>query len=607
MDTKPTSSVENSFKKENYLNANVRTQYSFTLDEKHNFSAMAGAQIEEFTQKENSLRAYGIINLNSPNVDATTGLDGDGNERAKEASGRSASWSTAGFFGRINYDYMSRYLLELNLRYDGSSRYRAGNRWELYPSLSAGWNIAEESFMETTRSVLDLAKLRASWGSLGSQNTNGWYPTYLTMNLNPKNSGNSGYWMQNGERPATSSLGNPITYNLTWETVTTWNIGFDWGLFGNRLTGAFDAFIRNTDEMVGPAQNLPAIYGQEVPQPNNTSLQTRGFEIEVAWRDRLRNGFGYGVKVTLADAKAIVKKYPNANNTLGEWWRVTASTGQYVDFRENFELGELWGYQTVGIARSQEEMNAHLDQLDANYRAYYGVDPEEPRMGQSKYGSNWGAGDIMYADLDGNGRIDDGAGTLDDHGDIKVIGNMTPRYFFGIDLTADWKGFDFRAFFQGVLKRDFWTNSYMFWGAYAYESFSTGFVDHLDYFRADADHIFGQNLNAYYPRPSFDDSGTLGRNRQPQTKYLQNASYIRLKNIQLGYSLPASLLDKIGFSQVRIYVSGENLWTGTKLMKMFDPETIDGGKGDDTDWRNINNGNAYPISKVISMGMSITL
>ncbi len=237
--------------------------------------------------------------------------------------------------------------------------------------------------------------------------------------------------------------------------------------------------------------------------------------------------------------------------------------------------------------------------------------------GQSALGSGWAAGDIMYEDINGDGRISAGDRTLDNHGDLKVIGNSTPRFQFGIDLNAAWKGVDLRLFFQGVMKRDYWQGSSYFWGANTEATWSAALVQHLDFWRDENSLLVQQgimeaNTNAYYPRPSFDRGGegygVSGRNHQVQTRYLQNAAYIRLKNLQVGYTLPDKWMQKIHIQKLRIYFSAENLFTATKLASMFDPETIDGGNNNsEKDWRTRNNGNAYPLSKEYSFGLSITL
>lgn len=580
INTNGTSSLYQDHKKENYLNLNVYSTYSHTFNDAHNFKVMGGFQAEEMKQSFFSAKKHGLLIEELPEFDLTSGLGGDGKERADEIKGYRHEWATAGFFGRLNYDYKGRYLAEVNMRYDGTSRFRRGSRWDLYPSFSLGWNIAREEFWQPIEHIVNTLKLRGSYGELGNQNTTGWYPTYRSMELKSAD----GTWLQGGVKTNTAKVNDLISTALTWETVRTWNVGLDWGLFNNRLTGSFDVYTRFTDNMVGPVPELPNVLGIGAPKSNNCDLKTTGWELELSWNDRLHNGLRYGIKAMLSDAKTVIEKYPG-NPTNSIW---TYCAGR--------EIGEIWGFETVGIAKTQEEMDAHL----AN-------------VGGQPFGSEWAAGDIMYADLDGKPGITEGAGTLEDHGDLKVIGNNTPRYHFGIDLSADWKGFDFRAFFQGVMKRDYWQNSNLFWGCRTNEWWSTGLKEHEDYFRDEEigidGHKIGVNLDSYYPRPLFG-WGSTGpeKNQKRQTRYLQDASYIRLKNLQIGYTLPASLTNKFSIAKCRIYVSGENLWTGTSLSKLFDPETISGGNNDS--WANEvikDGGNAYPLSRTWSFGISVTL
>jgi hypothetical protein len=375
----------------------------------------------------------------------------------------------------------------------------------------------------------------------------------------------NGSWLVNGLQPNTASAPGLISSTLGWEKVSTWNGGVDLSAFKGRLTMSYDNYIRYTNDMIGPAPELPDILGTAVPIQNNTDMKTLGFELNLAWKDRLSNGLGYSLGFTLADSKSFVTNYPNP-------------TGNLSTYRSGEQIGEIWGYQTIGIAQTNDQMNAHLATL--------------PNGGQNALGSNWQAGDIMYADLNHDGKIDGGAGTLSDHGDLKIIGNNAPRYTFGINLSADWKGFDFKAFFQGTMKRDYFQGSYYFWGAWQWgEWWSTGLQQQLNYFRNDPKDPLGLNLNSYYPRPLFS-----GQNQQTQTAFLQDASYIRLKNLQFGYTVPSAITKKIAIDKIRIYVSGDNLWTLTKLAKMFDPETVDGGAS----VNGSNVGNVYPLSTVYS-------
>lgn len=569
IDTKATTNLYQETQDQDYLNMNIYSEYSHVFNDAHHFKIMAGFQAEEQTINFMSVRKYGLIDTDKPELNLTTGLNGAGKAQAPAISGYQTDWATAGFFGRLNYDYKGTYLVEVNMRYDGTSRFRRGSRWQTSPSFSLGWNIANEKFWKPISHISNLMKLRASYGVLGNQNTTLPYPTYRTMSLGAYN----GSWLDGGAKPNTAAVGALVSTALTWEKVRSWNIGLDFGFFNNRLNGSFDYYTRFTDNMVGPATELPAVLGLAVPATNNCDLRTKGWELSLTWRDRLKNNLGYSVALTLSDAKTIVDSYPsNITQSL--------ASGTYLEGRE---IGEIWGFETIGIAKTDEEMQAHLD-----------------RVGGQSFGSKWAAGDIMYADLDGKPGITTGANTLEDHGDKKVIGNNTPHYFFGIHLNADWKGFDIGVFFQGVMKRDYWQGNGYFWGVDGSKSKwnARGFAAHNDYFRTESIGLDGRkieaNVNSYYPRPIFSEGA---KNQQVQTRYLQDASYIRLKNLQVGYTLPAIWMNKIGFSKCRIFVSGENLWTGTSLSDLFDPETISGGTG----------GNAYPLSKTISFGLSLTL
>jgi TonB-linked SusC/RagA family outer membrane protein len=562
---KSTTNVHEDYLKNNYYNFNARTEYSFSLAEKHNFHILGGMQIENLKETKFGLQRSGILIAEKPEINMTTGLEGT-TTVSPSVSGERNEWGTVGIFGRLNYDYDGKYLLEVNMCNDGSSRFRKGKQWKTFPSVSAGWNIARENFFEEAKNVVDMLKIRLSYGSLGNQNTDNWYYTFQTLSATPS----GGTWLQNGVKPNVASAPGLVSETLTWETIETYNAGLDWGFLKNRLTGSFNWYIRNTKDMVGYAPALPDILGTAVPSTNNTDLQTKGWELNIGWRDRLKNGLSYGAKFMLYDYRTKITRYPN---------NPTGAIDTYVEGRY---INEIWGYETIGIAKTNEEMDAHIATL--------------PDGGQNTFGSDWKAGDIMYADLNEDGKISGGAGTIADHGDKKVIGNSTPRFQFGLDMNAAWKGFDLCAFFQGVMKRDYWQGSdYLFgatgdgqWGAMGIQGVS-------DYFRDENTWSVQQgyqeiNTDAYLPRVLYSD-----KNFQTQTKYLQNAAYIRLKNLTIGYTLPEILTANWGIQTVRVYFSGENLWTGSSLVKQFDPETI-----------GTNRGNAYPFSKTFSCGLSLT-
>lgn len=563
-DTKGTSGLYQEYKKDAYMNWNIYSDYAFTLNDDHNIKVMAGMQADEMRQKFFSAEAFGLQDYDLPELNLTTGLKGDGSTISPNVHGYRNQWSTLGFFGRLNYDYRGRYLVEGNLRYDGSSRFRDNKRWTWSPSVSLGWNIAQEDFWKSMTNVCNTLKLRVSYGTLSNQNTSSWYPTYRTMTINQ----NSGYWLVDGKKPNTSWVNEVVSSSLTWERINTWNFGLDWGLFNNRLTGSFDAFIRNTKDMVGPAVQLPNVFGVNPPKANNCDLRTTGWELTITWRDQLACGLTYSIAANISDSRTKITRYPGN------------STGSIYGFNADHYTGEIWGFNTVGIAQTQQQMDAHLEKVG----------------GQSALGNQWGAGDIMYADLDGKPGITRGAETLKDHGDLTVIGNSTPRYFFGIDINAQFKGFDIRAFFQGVAKRDYFNGTASFWGVTSNQWWSAAFAEHGDYWHSEelglAGHTIAPNTNAYYPRPVF---GT-GKNQETQSRYLQNAAYMRMKNLQIGYTLPLSITEKFGCQKLRVFVSADNLFTITSLSALFDPERVDGGYNG---W-----GNSYPLARTWSFGLS---
>ena len=564
------SKVEESVVRHDYISTNVYTDYERSLGD-HYFKVMAGTQMESYFTKNVYACKVGIVDYDYPTLDTSTGIYRNpfvSGLEAKEVgpwvNGGQAIWRIVGFFGRLNYNYQEKYLAEVNLRYDGSSRFRQGTRWGLFPSVSLGWNVAKEPFFASAANNINTLKLRASYGTLGNQNTNSYYPTYQTMGYNTMN----GTWLINGELTNTAWAPSLISSSLTWEDVISYNVGLDFGAFKNRLTASFDYFIRDTKNMVGPADELPVILGTAVPKTNNTDLRTRGFDLELTWKDVIGD-FSYSVRGILSDSRSFITKYSNPSKSIDKYY-------------EGMEWGSIWGYTTVGIAKTDEEMSNHLATTNQDYFAKAG----------------WQAGDIMYKDLNNDGKVDSGKKTIDDHGDLTVIGNTTPRYNFGIDCSAQWKGFDFRLFIQGVGKREYYNAGWYFFGNWGSNMWETVVLtEHMDYFRNNEDNPLGVNLDAYYPRLRFDDKNgrSCGRNYHNQTRYLQNAAYARLKNLQIGYTIPDSITQKVKISKLRFYFSGENLLTFTNMTKLFDPETI-----------STNNGSTYPLSRAYSFGVNLT-
>ncbi len=528
--------------KENYYATNIYSDYSHSFGD-HNFKIMGGFNAEKYAVRNISGQKDGLYTPSLPYLSTASAAD--------QVSGNPDEMAVAGFFGRLNYNYADKYMFEANIRYDGSSRFVGGKRWGTFPSFSGGWNIAREKFFEKISDATTITnlKLRGSWGELGNTRLKSWHPTYSSLGVGTKYG-----WIVNGVLP--NYAGNPglVSASLGWETVRSWNVGLDFGLLNNRLTGSFEYFVRSTLDMVGPAPELSSVLGTGVPAENNCDMKSYGFEFQIGWRDNIKD-FKYGVNFNISDAQQEVTRYPNESKYLGKYYK-------------GRKLGDIWGYTTIGIAQTDEEMKAHL-----------------AKANQSSLGSNWGAGDIMYADLDGDGYVNSGAYTLEDHGDLRIIGNDTPRYNFGLNLDAAWKGFDIRMFFQGTMKRDLWLDGIYFWGAQGGFWQSNAFKEHLDYWTP-------ENRGAYYPRPLWG-----GRNRQTQTRYLQNGAYCRLKNLTLGYTLPKTITSKAGMQSVRVYMSCENVFTITSLSKIFDPENIGSLYG--------GSGKTYPLQSTVSFGLNV--
>lgn len=547
-----------------YLNYNLFTDYNFTIADKNEFKVMLGFQGESFDYRNLNANRNDMIVEELPVLNLTSSTDSWG------MGGEYQKWRTAGFFGRINYNFDGRYLLEVNLRYDGTSRFRRQHRWVWSPSFSAGWNVANEKFWEPIASWWNQLKVRVSYGQLANQNTNSWYPTYRTIDAKNNNSS----WLVNGLKPGTSGFPALIFTGLTWEKIRTTNVGIDFGFFQNRLNGSFDYFWRSNSDMVGPARVYPATLGADAPKENNLSMRTYGWELSLQWQDNIKD-FNYSVKFNMADDQTKITKYPNNE--------------QYIDkYIAGVVTGQIYGLTTVGVARTDEEMAAHLATL--------------PNGGQDAIGSNWQGGDLMYKDINGDGKITKG-NTLDDLGDLKVIGNNTPRYQFGLNLYGEWKGIDLTLFFQGVAKRDYYFNPQgdqgtggkgaVFWGATVGGRWESIFLkEHLDYWR-DENSALGENRDAYYGRPIY----YTNKNRETQTRFLQDASYIRLKNLQIGYTLPQKWTRKAYIEKLRFYFSAENVFTCTKMSKVIDPESLEVSS--------MKSGSSYPIAKTYSFGLSI--
>lgn len=539
---------------------NIWAEYKKQFND-HSLSVMAGYNQESKTTSNMYGLAANLYLNDFPIIDMA---------KDKETLSEEATvWAVQGAFFRLNYDYKGRYLVELNGRYDGSSKYASGSQWGFFPSASLGWRLSEEKFFEPAKTLFDNVKLRASLGSLGNQVTNGNFD-YIGMigseNLN---------YIIGGKIPSGITPATLAYRNVTWEKVTTANFGLDLGLLNNRLTASFDYYMRYTTDMV-VSKAYPNTMGSSGGKENLANMRTNGWELTVNWNDRIDDVLGsplsYNVGVGISDSYSTITKYDNPTGTLN-------------DLYEGKRIGEIWGYTTEGFIADKAEAELQSDR-------------------QSYISNTWIPGDIRYADLNGDGKVNEGDAskgaikTLDNHGDLKVIGNETPRYRFNINLGLNWKNFDIRALFEGTMKRDIWLGGEVFWG------YSGVWNSAINDYHVD-NSWSTSNPDAYYPVPTWD-----GRSKKVQTKYLQNGSYIRLRDLTIGYTLPKKWLESIGVSQLKVFFSGQNLWEATGLYKYVDPDMAGGVRSKSSNEGMIGTLSSdmkdYPFCRSYSFGLNLT-
>ncbi|NML22326.1 SusC/RagA family TonB-linked outer membrane protein [Pseudoflavitalea sp. G-6-1-2] len=561
-----TNDLQETTRETQYLASNIYAEYETKIKRDHWLKAMVGYNYEQSTYKMVEANRNDLINRDAQDINLALG-------QSITTKGEYERWAINGGFFRVNYGFKDRYLLEVNGRYDGSSKFPSNERYAFFPSISAGWRLSNENFWNVPRTIITDVKIRASYGSLGNGNIR---PYSFLEQLRIEQSGR----VLNGVRPQKTGQPGVIPDGLTWETATTQNLGLDMAFLSGRLSFSGDAYIRNTKDMFTLGMPLPNVFGTDVPKGNYADLRTKGWEISLAWRDKFNvasKPLSYQIRVILSDYQSEVTRFNNPDKKL-------TGTDNYY---EGQKLGEIWGFVTEGYFT---EKNIG----DAKYMKLY----KGSTSGQFK------PGDIKFKDLDGNDTINTGANTVFNPGDRKVIGNSTPRYSFGINIDLDWNGFFFSTFFQGVGRQDWWPGkeAATFWGQYnrPYNKIPKWQLGNI---------WSEENPEAYLPRYRGYSAQSGGATlAEPQTKYLQNVAYIRMKNIQVGYNLPAKLIGRIGMSSARFYVSGENLWSWSPFYRITRDLDIENTTESDrvlTDGRN-GNGNNYPMLKSVTFGLSVT-
>lgn len=539
----------------------------------HAIGLTAGYNQEDYVWETTTAQRDQLISSTLPYLELTTG--------EARVNAQYSSYATQSVFGRLNYTLHERYILEATGRYDGSSRFPSSNRWGFFPSVSGAWIVSNEPFFEGMAPAFSNLKFRASYGSLGNQNV-GDFSYIQTMGT-----ALSSYLIGGSQRQivtgAPSLTIDPLNY--TWENVATLNFGTDLGLMNDRIFAGFDYFIRETTGMLVAGAQLPAVLGTGVPRQNSADLRTKGWELSLTYRDNFTvaaKPWGLEAKLVLSDSRAHITKFRNEQGLLSQYF-------------EGYEFGTIYGLISDGFFQNEAEIEA-LDQTTL---------------------IPWGALDIVpgwprFKDLDGDGQILLGQ-TKDDMKDRTIIGNRDDRYRMGFNLNMDWNGFDLQLFLQGVLKRDFYPRHYLFWGPYQ-QPYANVYPWHLDYYRATDDSpeqrakhsaaylaagLADANLNASYPvLQSWLADANEGRGLDiPNTRYLLNGAYLRVKNITLGYSLPYQTVQRWGMSRVRLFVTGENIFEFSEVKRFVDPEAINWGS-DNSAW-------AYPFQRRIALGLNI--
>ena len=577
-------SEADSYKKEyhyttNHLSANVVGTFTPRLVPDHKLNVVAGWNLEDHRYDVETILRLGMLYPGLTSFEMFEGSEIDLKEYDSD-------WSTIGTFARANYTLKGRYILEGSVRYDLNSRFPGNQRGGWFPSASAGWRVSEEPWMQGAKGVIDNLKLRGNWGSLGNGGISP-YSFLETMGV-----GKSSVIFDGGYANI-AGMPSIVPDSLTWEKVKTWDIGLDMDLLRSRLSFSGDYYVRFTDDMYSTGPELPAILGAATPKGNYGQLRTNGWELTLSWRDAFKLGgkdLAWSVKGSLWDNRTWVTRFYNESHNI-------------FGFYEGKELGELWGFVTDGLFLTNEEAeNWYPDRYH--------------NLGTSTIPF---AGDIRFVDVDGNKEITAGAGTLEDHGDLDRIGNIMPRYQFGINFDAKWNGLGLSVFLQGIGHRDWYPSegSSLFWGGYE-RAYNFALYDQLDRVILDKSTPNWTVSNAadhpYWPRRLYGmamaGSG-IGTMNTYSDYFLQNAAYLRLKNLTLDYTFPEKAARRIGMEKVRVYFSGENLLTWSPIYRhtsMFDPEVIDKG---DSDFGNatstsMGDGASYPMLKSYTIGINLT-
>lgn len=548
-----------------YITTNLYGEYESTFKGGHYFKALAGLNYEQSTYAGFLTTRNGLVYSGAKDLSLALGSN-------ISTAGGYDRWAIQGEFFRLNYAFKERYLLEVNGRYDGSSKFPTDQQYAFFPSVSAGWRVDQENFWKVSPKAISDLKIRGSYGSLGNGNIQSYS---FQEKFDISQSGR----VLNGTRPQETRQPAVVPNGLTWETATTADGGMDASFLNSRLMFTGDYYQRKTTNMFTVGQTLPAVFGTAVPKGNYADLQTNGWEISLGWHDQFNAGgkpFHYSVTGSLSNFSAKILRYNNTGNKL-------------TDYYAGEKLGSIWGYVTDGFWTDQNVSQAAASQA----------------LFHASSSGAWLPGDIKFKDLNGDKVINNGDNTLAKPGDQKIIGDSTQHYTFGLNLSGDWNNFFVSVFFQGVGHQDWWpgSESDVFWGQYN-RPYNYIFKSQLGKIWSES------NPDAYFPRyRGYSAQSGNGELKAVQTRYLQNAAYIRLKNIQIGYNLPKSLVSRAKLAAARVYITGENLWSWSPMYRVtrdLDPESILRSDTVTDPTSNSGNGNNYAILKSLTLGLNVT-
>lgn len=561
-----------------YLATNEYVEFEDTFAGKHYFKALLGYNYEQETYKNTYSYNDDLLTPDVTNINLAMGIDN------RSITGDYYRWRTVGAFARINYAYADRYLIEVNGRYDGSSKFPQRQRWAFFPSVSVGWRLTEEPWFKVSKDAVSNIKFRASFGALGNSNV-GNYAYDETFSFDNGR-------IINGAKVRYTSAPAPIPESLTWETAQTLDFGLDMSFLKGRLSFTGDYYIRKTLDMYTVGPTLPDVFGASSPKGNYAEMTTRGYEMTIRWNDSFNlagKPFNYGLKASLVDYKSVIDKYNNATKSL--------STASYnTSYYSGMVVGEIWGFVSNGLWQNQADIDAAEAGALAAGQKYY-----NPLMQTSKTYKLY-PGDIKFEDLNGNGYIDRGQNTVDDPGDRKIIGNSEPRYIYSFGIDLEWNNIFLSAFFQGVGKQDWYPSNEasVIWGQYN-RPYAQMPKWHLNNYWTE------DNPDAYLPRYAGYYAPFYKGTNNANTRYLMDVSYIRLKNLQVGYTLPAKWTDAIKMKKVSVFFSGENLWTWSPMYKYTrDIDVTANIYGTDSVLSSTGDGFNYPTLRSYSLGLNIT-